>query len=115
MAARWEGGGAAGRPARGGAPPAAPGGGGGGAPPPHGDGEVRGGHAQAGRLLGDAGQGHLQVLVDVDGQGPERRNVDDPGSCSFRRRRSLVAGDLGPVGGIDGDQEAGEGLAGPGG
>ena len=56
-----------------------------------GDGEVRRGQAQARRLLGDAGQGHLQVLVDVDGEGPERRDVDDPGPGVGRRRRGLLA------------------------
>ena len=67
---------------------------------------------EAGRLVGDAGQRELEVLVHVGGQGPQRRDVDDPGR---RRRRGVDARlGLGPVGGVDGHQEAGQGLAGAG-
>ena len=38
---------------------------------PHRHRELGGGQAPAGGLVGDAGQGHLQVLVDIGGQGPE--------------------------------------------
>ena len=65
------------------------------------------------RLVGDAGQRDLQVLVDVGGQGPERRDVDDPGSGRLFGGSGAVG--LGPVGGIDGHQEAGQRLAGAGG
>ncbi len=64
------------------------------------------GQAQGGRLLGDLGQGALEVLVDVDGQGLQGRDIDQAGGP-----RDQVTGVVGPVGGVDGHQESGEGLA----
>ncbi len=75
------------------------------------DGDAKGGGCQpeAFGLPLDAGQWHLQVLVDVGGQGSEGGDVDHtrPGLLGGR-----PAGRLGSVGGIDGHEEAGQGLAG---
>ena len=79
---------------------------------PDGHREVRGLHAEALGLLGDAGQGQLQVLVDVDRQGAERRDVDDTGSRPGEGAPAWAG--AAPVGGVDRHQEAGQGLAGAG-
>ena len=44
--------------------------------------------------------------MDVDGQGLQGRDVDEPGGAGDQ-----LAGVVGPVGGVDGHQEAGEGLS----
>ena len=64
------------------------------------------GQSQFARHLGDLGQGTLEVLVDVDGQGLERRHVDHP-----HHGAQVLAPLRGPIGGVDGDEEAGQGLA----
>ena len=56
---------------------------------PDGHRQLGGGQATALRLLGDAGQRQLQVLVDVGGQSPEGRHVDHPGAgCGWWRGRT---------------------------
>ena len=54
-------------------------------------------------------RGLSQVLAHVDGQRPQRRDVDDVGAAA------VVARLGGPVATVDGDEEGGQGLAGPGG
>ena len=68
--------------------------------------------SEPGRFLADAGQWHRQVLVDVDGQGPERGDVDDAGAG--RPGTGQGPGGVGPVGGVDGHQKSGQCLAGAG-
>ncbi len=61
---------------------------------PDGHRELRGGQTQSGGLVGDAGQRQLQVLVDVDGERPQRGDVDDPGpgpGCAGAARPSAWA------------------------
>ncbi len=77
-----------------------------------GHGELGGCQAQPGGLSGDPLQRGPQVLLDVDGERPQRRDVDDTraaGRGVVRRGRNRYL--LGPVGGVDGDEEAGQGLA----
>ena len=57
----------------------------------HRDGQVRPVEAETRRLRRDAGERDLQVLVDVDGEGAQRRDVDDArdrSGAGFRRRES---------------------------
>ena len=62
--------------------------------------------AEPGGLLPDLGQGHVEVLVHVDRQGAQRRDVEDLGCAALAGPR------LGrPVGGVDGHQEPGQRLA----
>ncbi len=77
----------------------------------HGHRQVRCREPEAGRFFGDARQRELQVLVHVDGQGPERRDVDHAGAASGGGGRRPLG--VSPVGGVDGHQKAGQGLAGP--
>ena len=90
--------------------------GGRGVPGADGHGEVRGRKAESGRLGGDAIERHLQVLVHVGGERPQRRDVDHarPAARGGARRVGTAAG-MGPVGGVDGNQKPGQGLAGAGG
>ena len=71
-----------------------------------GDAQPRVGVAQAGRLLADFGEGDVQVLVHVDGERPQRRDIEDFGRPPGGRARLG-----GPVGGVDGDQESRQRLA----
>ena len=64
------------------------------------------GIAETGCLLADLRERHVQVLVHVDGQGTQGRDVEDLG-----RPGGPGAGRGGPVGGVDGDQETGQRLA----
>ena len=68
------------------------------------------GAAEPGGLLGDALQGDLEVLVHIGGEGPQRRDVDDPGAGRAGRQHGRELR-LATVGGVDGDQEPGERLA----
>ena len=85
----------------------------------HRDGHARPVEAETLGLLRDAGQWDLQVLVDVDREGAQWRDVDDarPGrGLVFRVGRAVACGRvMGSVGGVDRDEEAGQGLAGAGG
>jgi hypothetical protein len=62
------------------------------------------------RLVADFGEGHVQVLVDVDGEGAQRGDIENLGEAAL-----TGPGIGGSIGGIDGHQEPGQGLAGPGG
>ena len=71
-----------------------------------GDAQPRIGEAEAGGLLPDFREGDVEVLVHVDGQCPQRRDIEDV------RRAPRPRSGLGrPVGGVDGDQESRERLA----
>ena len=63
-------------------------------------------HPQRGGHLGDLPQRHLEVLMDVDGQRLQRRDVDDLGDALH----ALPAGG-GAVQLVDRGEEAGQGLA----
>ena len=76
----------------------------------HGDPQPGVGVAQPRRLVPDFGQRDVQVLVHVDGQGPQRGDVEHLGEPAL-----AGPGVGGPVGGVDGHQEPGQGLPGPGG
>ena len=76
---------------------------------PDGHREVGGGAAPACRLPGDTGQRHLQVLVDVGGQGPQGRDVDHARAGGRAGGHRAPSGR--PIGGVDGHQEPREGLA----
>ena len=75
----------------------------------HGDPEPGVGVAQPRRLVPDFGEGHVQVLVHVDGQRPQRGDVEHLGQPALAR-----PGVGGPVGGVDGHQESGQRLPGTG-
>ena len=72
----------------------------------HGDAQPGVGVAEAGRLLPDLRQRDVEVLVHVDGEGPQRRDVEHLGRAPGPGARLG-----GPVGGVDGDQEPRQGLA----
>ena len=68
--------------------------------------QTRVGHAETGRLLADLGEGDVQVLVHVDCQRAEWRDVEDLGPAAHPF--ALLGG---AIGGVDGDQEPGQRLA----
>jgi hypothetical protein len=74
------------------------------------DSDLRSIEAQFGRDLTDLPEGRFEVLVDIDGQGLERRDVDDL-RTGFEARPSVAR----PVHPVDADQECGERLSGSGG
>jgi len=83
--------------------------GGGGVPGPHRHPDRRRGQPEPGRGVGDLGQRPLQVQVDVDGQGLQRRHVDH-----LRARGGVGAGLVGPVDPVDAHQERRQRLPGAG-
>ena len=64
---------------------------------------------ELGRHRSDLGQRPLKIFGDVDGESPKRRHIDHPGPD-----RDVGAGLVGPIQGVDGDQEPGQRLARPG-
>ena len=76
----------------------------------HGDAHVRCAEPELGRDLGDLGQRPFEVLRDVDRERLERRHVDDA-----RDAVDLLAAFVRAVQAVDAHEEAGEGLARPGG
>jgi hypothetical protein len=72
------------------------------------DGLVKG-DAHAAGHVGDAGERRAQVALDIDGQGLERRDVDDAAAClcSVVRRLEHEA--------VEAPEECGKGFAGAGG
>ena len=73
-------------------------------PDPHGD--VRRGQPELGGYSGNLGQRLLQVLMDVDGEGLQRGHVDH--RSGLADVPPLVEG---PIQGVNGHQETGQGLA----
>ncbi len=74
------------------------------------DPDVRRGEPELDRDLGDLGERPLEVLGDVDREGLQGRDVDDPGDVG-----DGLACVVGPVEAVDADQEPGQRLSGPGG
>ncbi len=71
------------------------------------DRQIGRGQAELSRLGADLGERPFEVLRDVDRQGLQRRDVDDP------RAADRLAARVGEVQAVDGHEEAGQRLAGP--